>query len=72
MFDALRLDYDPVHVDGKEKVLNSATLTEFLKNKDPKVRKEAYHNFFKEYKKFENVYAATLSGVMKKMHFMLM
>ena len=66
VFDALRLDYDPVHVDGKEKVLNSATLTEFLKNKDPKVRKEAYHNFFKEYKKFENVYAATLSGVMKK------
>lgn len=44
VFDALRLDYDPVHVDGKEKVLNSATLTEFLKNKDPKVRKEAYHN----------------------------
>ena len=36
VFDALRLDYDPVHVDGKEKVLNSATLTEFLKNKDPK------------------------------------
>lgn len=23
VFDALRLDYDPVHVDGKEKVLNS-------------------------------------------------
>ena len=47
VFDALRLDYDPVHVDGKEKVLNSATLTEFLKNKDPKVRKEAYHTSLK-------------------------
>ena len=66
VFDALRLDYDPVHIDGQEKTLNSATLTEFLKNKNPEVRKEAYHNFFKEYKKFENVYAATLSGVMKK------
>ncbi|UTY39548.1 hypothetical protein NMU03_01550 [Allocoprobacillus halotolerans] len=66
VFDALRLDYDPVHVNGEEKFLNSATLTEFLKNKDANVRKEAYHNFFKEYKKFENVYAATLSGVMKK------
>ena len=66
VFDALRLDYDPVHVDGEEKFLNSATLTEFLKNKNPEVRKEAYHHFFKEYKKFENVYAATLSGVMKK------
>ncbi|WP_050638276.1 oligoendopeptidase F [Candidatus Stoquefichus sp. SB1] len=66
VFDALRLDYEPVHVDGEEKFLNSATLTEFLKNKDPKVRQEAYHHFFKVYKKFENVFAATLSGVMKK------
>lgn len=66
VFDALRLDYDPVHVNGEEKFLNSATLSEFLKNKDPKVRQEAYHNFFKEYKKYENVFAATLSGVMKK------
>lgn len=66
VFDALRLDYDPVNVNGEEKFLNSATLTEFLKNKDPKVRKEAYHHFFKEYKKYENVYAVTLSGVMKK------
>lgn len=66
VFDALRLDYDPVYIDGEEKFLNSATLTEFLKNKDPQVREAAYHNFFKEYKKFENVFAATLSGVMKK------
>ena len=66
VFDALRLDYEPVHVNGEEKFLNSATLTEFLKNKDPKVRQEAYHNFFKEYKKYENVFAATLSGVMKR------
>ncbi|WP_028043349.1 oligoendopeptidase F [Candidatus Stoquefichus massiliensis] len=66
VFDALRLDYDPVHIDGEEKFLNSATLTEFLKNKNPEVRKEAYHHFFKEYKRFENVFATTLSGVMKK------
>lgn len=66
VFDALRLDYEPVHVDGEEKFLNSATLTEFLKNKNPDVRKEAYHHFFKEYKRFENVFATTLSGVMKK------
>ena len=66
VFEALRLEFDPVHVDGEEKFLNSATLSEFLKNKDPQVREEAYHNFFKEYKKYENVFAATLSGVMKK------
>lgn len=66
VFDAFRLDFDPVHINGQEKTLNSATLTEYLKNKDVKVRQEAYHNFFKEYKKYENVFAATLSGVMKK------
>lgn len=66
VFDALRLEYEPVIVNGKKETLNSATLTEFLKNKNPDVRKQAYHHFFKEYKKYENVYAATLSGVMKK------
>lgn len=66
VFDALRLDYDPVHINGEEKTLNSATLSEFLKNKDEKVRQEAYHHFFKEYKAYENVFAATLAGVMKK------
>ena len=45
---------------------NSATLSEFLKHKDRDVRKQAYHHFFKEYKKFENVFAATLSGIMEK------
>ena len=66
VFDALRLEFDDVEVNGEKKFLNNATLTEFLKNKDSKVRKQAYHNFFKEYKKFENVFASTLSGVMKK------
>lgn len=66
VFDALRLEYEDVIVKGQKKTLNSATLTEFLKNKDANVRKQAYHHFFKEYKKFENVFAATLSGVMKK------
>jgi oligoendopeptidase F len=66
VFDALRLEYDDVEVNGEMKTLNSATLSEFLKNKNPEVRKTAYHNFFKEYKKYENVYATTLSGVMQK------
>ncbi len=66
VFDALRLEYEDVDIDGEKKTLNSATLSEFLKNKDPEVRKQAYHHFFKEYKKYENVYATTLSGVMKK------
>ncbi len=66
VFNALRLEYKPVHVNGKEEFLNAATLSEFLKNANPEVRKEAYENFFSEYKKYENVFALTLSGVNKK------
>lgn len=66
VFDALRLEFDDVDIDGKKETLNSATLSKFLKNKDRNVRKQAYHNFFKEYKKFENVFAATLAGNMEK------
>lgn len=66
VFDAFRLEYDDVDVNGVKKALNSATLNEFLRSKNPNIRKQAYHNFFKEYKKYENVFACTLSGVMKK------
>ncbi|WP_249030271.1 oligoendopeptidase F [Tannockella kyphosi] len=66
VFDALRLEFPKIIVNGKRETLNSATLQQFLKNKDQKVRKNAYHKFFGEYKKFENVYATTLGGVMKK------
>lgn len=66
VFDALRLEYDDVDIDGKKEFLNSATLNKFLKNPDRKVRQQAYQNFFKEYKRYENVYANILGGVMKK------
>lgn len=66
VFDAMRLEFDPVEVNGKKEFLNNATLNKFLKNKDEHVRREAYHNFFKEYQYFENVFAKTLSSVMKK------
>ncbi len=64
VFNALRLEYDDVLENGEMKTLNNATLNQFLKSKDDNVRKQAYTNFFKE--KFENVFAQTLSGVMKK------
>lgn len=66
VFDNMRLEFEDVEVNGKKEFLNNATLNIFLKNKDEKIRKQAYTNFFKEYKKFENVFATTLSGVMKK------
>ena len=63
----LYLEYEDVEEDGKLKTLNNATLNQFLKNKDEKVRKQAYTNFFKEYQRYENVFAQTLAGVMKRM-----
>lgn len=65
-FFSLRLEYDDVVIDGKPHALNSANLNEYLKNSDQSIRAQAYHNFYKEYKKYENLYATTLSGVMKK------
>lgn len=62
VFNALRLEYEDVEEDGKLKTLNNATLNQFLKNKDEKVRKQAYTNFFKEYQRYENVFAQTLAG----------
>lgn len=66
VFDSIRFDYEPVEIDGKKEFLNAATLTRFLKNKDRNVRQQAYHNFFQEYQKFENTFATTLAGIMKK------
>ena len=66
VFDALRLEFEPVLVDGKEEFLNSATLNKFLKNENEEVRRTAYHHFYKEYQRFENVFAKTLSSTMKK------
>lgn len=66
VFDALRLEFEDVIENGKAKTLNNATLNKFLKSKDPNVRKQAYTNFFKGYQRYENVFAQTLAGVMKK------
>lgn len=69
VYNALRLEFPPVEVNGKKQELNTATLFEFLKNPNPEIRKNAYHNFYNEYKKYENVFSNTLSGVMKKDEF---
>lgn len=66
VYDAMRLEHDPVMINGKPHELNSATLFEFLKNPNPSIRKTAYQQFYSDYKKFENVFAATLSQQMDK------
>lgn len=63
-FDAMRLEHPPVMIQGKPHTLNSATLIDFLRNPNPIIRKIAFEQYFGEYKKFENVFAATLSQQM--------
>lgn len=64
-YSALELDFKPVIINGKEHFLNDATLNEFLKNPDEKIRKQAYENVYEVYKKFSNVFAQTLGGKIK-------
>ncbi len=59
-FQSFRVEFEPVIVDGKEEFLNGATYHEFLKNKNETVRKEAFEKYFKEYKRYENVFANLL------------
>lgn len=61
-FQSFRVEFEPVMVDGKEMFLNGATYHDFLKNKQESVRKEAFEKYFKEYKRYENVFANMLIG----------
>ncbi len=65
-YKSIKLEYEPVIIDGKEYFLNDETLREFLKNPDENVRKQAYEKVYKEYKKFSNIFASTLEGAMKE------
>lgn len=65
-YGSIKLEYEPVIIDGKEHFLNDETQREFLKNPDESVRKQAYDNIYKEYKKFSNIFANTLEGKMKE------
>ncbi|MBO6046904.1 MAG: oligoendopeptidase F [Erysipelotrichaceae bacterium] len=65
-FNALRLNYGDITVDGQTEPLNGASLSRLLRHKDQNVRRRAYEQFYGKYQEFENVFAATLSGTMKK------
>ena len=51
-----------VMVDGKPQFLNGATLREFLRNPDAQVRKDAYTNYFSEYKRLSAPMSNLLIG----------
>ena len=61
-FQSIRLTFDDVEVDGKKEFLNGATYHEFLRNRDVRVRRQAFEHYFKEYGKLENAFANLLIG----------
>ncbi len=65
-YNAIKLEYEPVIIDGKEYFLNDETLREFLKNPDENIRRQAYEKVYKEYKKYAPIYAKTLEGSVKE------
>lgn len=61
-FEAFRLQYPDVMVDGKPQFLSDSTYHSFLHNCDANARKEAFENFFGEYKRYQNTFMNLLSG----------
>ena len=65
-YTSIKLDYEPVVIDGKEHFLNDETMREFLRMDDESIRIQAYEKVYKEYKKFSNIVANTLEGKVKE------
>lgn len=68
-YQAFRLEFPDVNVDGKPEFLNGATFPVFLKHKNKDVRKEAFEHYLGEYKRYENAFASMLCGHAKAQHF---
>lgn len=63
---SFRPDFKPVIIDGKEHFLNYAMLLEYLKSDKEDVRRQAYENYYGEYRHYANIFANTLAGQIKK------
>ena len=48
IYDAFRMRFDPVMVDGEEQFLSDATYTSFLFHPDVEVRKKDFTNLYQE------------------------
>ncbi|MGL5979172.1 MAG: oligoendopeptidase F [Erysipelotrichaceae bacterium] len=64
-----RMEFEDVIVDGQPEFLNMATFRRLLEHQDPKVRKQAYTNFFGAYEKVANPMSNLLIGNAKAQAF---
>ena len=56
------IDYHTINVDGEEVQLALTNLRRFMRNKDEKIRKQAYFQFYKEIDKHSTTFATLLDS----------
>ncbi len=56
------IDYHTINVDGEEIELAATNLRKFLRNKDEKIRHQAYFQFYKEIDKHSTTFATLLNA----------
>lgn len=58
--------FDDIEVDGKKKELTESNFSVYLKDKDRKVRKQAFESIYKTYKEYKTTIAASIKGEINK------
>lgn len=61
-FKAFIPEFKPVIVDGKEEFLNQAVMNQLLHNPDREIRRQAFENFYQQYRQHQNVFSSCLIG----------
>lgn len=61
-FKAFVPEFQPVMVEGREEFLNQAIMNQLLHHKDREVRRQAFENFYEQYRRHQNVFCSTLIG----------
>ncbi|MBP5402734.1 MAG: oligoendopeptidase F [Treponema sp.] len=62
ILENLELDFGTIEVEGKQIPLTQSSWSQFLKNPDRNVRKEAYEKFYNVFEKHENTLASLYAG----------
>ena len=58
--------FDDIEVNGKKKELTESNFSVYLKDKDRKVRKQAFESIYKTYKEYKTTIAASIKGEVNK------
>lgn len=68
LFKDCDMSFDSIKDEnGNDAVLNDSSYSVYIESKNRNVRKEAFNNLYKEYKKYSNTFASLLSSNMKEL-----